>query len=164
MQSLRFVSIVGVCVLVSVASAAAQSTSADSLLLPRLFAGAGAGPATNDASSRMRLFEEGLAAVWLVEAGAAVSDRVGIGVEYSQPSAATAFTTVGVGRLQVSGRQEERVLLATVRGRLAGTNRLALDAVGGAGILFQHYASGLCTPAQSRDRLATRHARARWTF
>ena len=42
------------------------------------------------------------------------------------------------------------MLLATVRGRLAGTNRLALDAVGGAGILFQHHASGLCTPAQSR--------------
>jgi hypothetical protein len=98
----------------------------------------------------MRLFEEGLAAVWLIEGGAAVSKRVAIGAEFSQPSAATAFTTVGVGRAQISGRQEERVLLATVRGRLAGTTRLALDAVGGAGILFQHHESGSCTPAQTR--------------
>jgi hypothetical protein len=148
--SLRSALRVGVCALLSVASAAAQTTSSASMPLPRAFVGVGAGPSTNDAASRMRLYEEGLAAVWLVEAGAAVSERVGIGVEYSQPSVATAFTTIGLGRAQSAGRQEERVLLVMVRARLAGMNRWALDVVGGAGILFQHHESGRCEPAQIR--------------
>lgn len=148
--SVRSAPMVCVSVLLCVVSAGAQTASTGSVPLPAVFAGAGIGPITNDSASRMRLYEEGLAAVWLVEAGAAVSERVGIGVEYSQPSAATAFTTVGLGRAQIAGRQEERLLLATVRARLAGVNRWALDVVGGAGILFQHHESGGCVPAQSR--------------
>lgn len=131
-------------------SAAAQSGTRESVPLPRVFVGAGAGPLTNDAASRMRLYEDGLARVWLVEAGAAVTRRLGVGVEYSQPSAATAFTTVGLGRAQIAGRQEERVLLATVRARAIGVNRWALDIMGGAGMLFQHHVSGGCVPAQTR--------------
>ena len=138
------------CVLLCVASAAAQPVGSDSVPLPSVFVGAGLGPATNDAASRMRLYEEGWATVWVVEAGAAVSERVGVGVEYSQPSAATAFTTIGAGRAQIAGRQEERVLLGLLRFRLAGVNRLALDVVGGAGMLFQHHESGGCVPAQNR--------------
>jgi hypothetical protein len=98
----------------------------------------------------MRLFEDGWASAWLVEAGAALSPRLGIGVEVSQPSAATAFTTVGLGRFQISGRQEERVLLGVIRGRLAEERRWALDVVGGAGVLFQHHESGGCVPAVAR--------------
>ena len=137
--SVRSATLVAVCALLCVARAAAQPARSDSVPLPSVFVGTGIGPATNDAASRMRLFEEGRATVWLVEAGAAVSERVGIGVEYSQPSAATAFTTVGAGRAQIAGRQEERVLLGLLRARLTGVNRWALDVVGGAIVLFQHH-------------------------
>lgn len=97
----------------------------------------------------MRLFQEGWAATWLVEAGIAVNRRIGIGIEYSQPSAAKAFTTVGLGRAQIAGRQEERVLLGTVRARLGSRRRAALDAVAGAGVLFQHHEAGGCVPARA---------------
>lgn len=129
--------------------AAAQSSTAEAVPLPRAFVGAGAGLSTNDAASRMRLYKEGLARTWLVEAGAAITGRLGIGAEYSQPSAATAFTTVGAGQAQIAGRQEERVLLATVRARAIGMNRWALDLMGGAGVLFQHHESGGCVPART---------------
>ena len=145
--SVRSATLVAVCALLCVARAAAQPARSDSVPLPSVFVGTGIGPATNDAASRMRLFEEGWATVWLAEAGAAVSERVGIGVEYSQPSAATAFTTVGAGRAQIAGRQEERVLLGLLRARLTGVNRWALDVVGGAGVLFQHHETGGCVPA-----------------
>jgi hypothetical protein len=145
---MRFVPLVTVCVLLSVTSTAAQA--ADSVPLPRVFLGAGVGPSTNDAASRMRLFEKGVAAVWLLEAGAAASERIGIGVEYSRPSTATAFTTIGAGRAQIAGRQQEQQLLAMVRARLIGVNRWAADMVGGAGILFQHHESGQCVPARTR--------------
>jgi hypothetical protein len=140
----------GAFVLVCVTPAAAQPTTSDTAPLPKVFVGAGFGPATNDAASRMRLYEEGLATMWLIETGVGAAPRLGIGAEYSQPAAAKAFTTVGLGRAQISGRQEERVLLATVRGRVAGVGRWALDLMGGAGILFQHHASGGCVPAQTR--------------
>jgi hypothetical protein len=98
----------------------------------------------------MRLFEEGIATALVVEAGAALGARIGIGVEYSRPSAATADTTVGAGRFQIAGRQEEQVILGLLRGRLAGTGRWALDVVGGAGALFQHHVSGGCAPPVAR--------------
>ncbi len=149
--SLRFASpMVGLCMLLSVASAGAQPPGSAVRPLPRVFVGTGAGPSTNDASSRMRLYEEGLASVWLIEAGAAVSERVGIGVEYSMPSMATAFTSIGAGRAQIAGRQEERLLLAMVRARVGGMNRWAMDMAGGAGVLFHHHESGGCEPAQNR--------------
>jgi hypothetical protein len=145
----------GVSVLLCVASAAAHTRGSDGLPLPRVFVGAGAGPATNDATSRMRLYEQGLAAVWLVEAGAAVSERVGLGVEYARPSAATAFTTIGAGRAQIAGRQEERTLLAMARARVAGMKRWALDVVGGAGVLFQHHESGGASPLRTAAKTPT---------
>ena len=140
------------CWFVAVAgAAAAQAQPARTVVaLPSAFVGAGFGLSTNDAESRMRLFEEKVATALVVEAGAALGARVGIGVEYSQPSAATAFTTVGLGRAQIAGRQEERVVVGLLRGRLAGTEHWALDIVGGAGVLFQHHESGGCVPAVTR--------------
>ena len=127
-----------------------QAQAADDTRLPAAFVGAGLGPSTNDASSRMRLFEEGPAYVWFIEGGAAVSRRLGLGVEYSRPKPATAFTTVGAGRTQISGRQEEWNLLALARARVAGINRVAADVVGGAGVMFQHHEMGVCDPAVPR--------------
>jgi hypothetical protein len=128
----------------------AQPAESTRLPMPAISIGAGGGPSSNDASSRMRLLEDGLAAVWLVEVGAAVADRVSLGLEFSRPTAATAFTTVGLGRSQVAGRQEEWVLMPMARVRLAGRGRWAFDAVGGAGLFFQRHESGSCTPAQDR--------------
>ena len=142
--------------------AEARAQGADDARLPAVFVGIGAGPSTNDASSRMRLFEEGLAYVWFVEGGAAVSRRLGIGLEYSRPEPATAFTTVGAGRLQISGRQEEWNLLALVRTRVAGTNHLAADVVGGAGVMFQHHQMGVCEPAVLRCENRDGPALDRW--
>jgi hypothetical protein len=131
-------------------SASAQPAESAPLPMPAVSVGVGGGPSNNDAASRMRLYEDGLAAVWLIEASAAVADRVGLGLEFSRPTAATAFTTVGLGRAQMAGRQEELVLMPLARVRLAGSGRWALDAVGGAGLLFQHHESGGCVPAQDR--------------
>lgn len=98
----------------------------------------------------MRLHEDDTASLWLVEAGAAVSERVSLGVEFSQPSAATAVTIVGSGTTQHSGRQTERLLLAMIRARAAGSSRIALDIVAGGGLLFQRHQSGSCIFAQPR--------------
>ena len=144
----RTVSIAAVS-LVPAALAAGQTVARPAAALPVVFVGAGFGPSTNDASSRMRLYEDGLATTWIVDGGVAVADRIGLGVEYSRPSAATAFTTFGAGRFQSSGRQEEQALIGVLRMRLTATPRWALDVVGGAGVLFQHHASGLCEPAQA---------------
>ncbi len=134
-----------------VSPVAAQSADPDAVPpLPAVFVGVGIGPASNDAASRMWLYEEGRSIVWLVETGVALSQRFGIGVEYSQPSAAIASTLVSLGRAQIAGRQEERVLLGVLRGRLAGENSLALDVVGGAGAVFQHHETGSCVPPVAR--------------
>jgi hypothetical protein len=121
----------------SEAGAAAQARDAVAVPLPRAFVGAAIAPATNDADSRMRLVEDGRSFLWLVEAGAALSGRIGIGAELAQASAVTGSTS---GRsFNESGRQEERTLIGLIRTRAAGTDRVALDVVGGAGVLFQHH-------------------------
>jgi hypothetical protein len=130
--------------------ASAQPAQPEQLRLASGFVGASFGLSTNDAASRMRLYEEGRAYLWLVEAGFAISERVGLGVEFSRPSAATAFTTVGLGRAQISGTLTERALVGLLRGRLATVGRAAFDIVGGAGMLLQHHETGGCVPAQSR--------------
>lgn len=147
---IAFTGMLCACALLAGLPAFAQSRRPGPAPVPAVSVGAGVGTSTNDAASRMRLTREATIAVRLLEATAAVSTRIGIGVEYSQPSAASASTTVGVGRTTIAGRQDERVLLGLVRARLAGTGRLSLDALGGAGVLFQHHESWSCTPASER--------------
>ncbi|MCC6988223.1 MAG: hypothetical protein IT181_04455 [Acidobacteria bacterium] len=130
--------------------AQAQNAPGDAVRLPAAFLGAGFGLASNDAASRMRLYETGIPSQWLVEGAVALAPRVSLGLELSRPSAARAFTTVGLGRAQIAGRQDELVLVGLVRLRLAQAGRVAFDVVGGGGILFQHHESGGCVPAQTR--------------
>jgi hypothetical protein len=104
--------------------------------LPRAFVGAGIGTATSDADSRMRL-NDGSALVWLLEGGARVSSRFGIGVELFQPSLLTGSTS-GIS-FTSAGRQIERALVGLVRARVGASDRLAVDLVGGGGVLFQHH-------------------------
>lgn len=63
--------IIIVVVLVMASGTESSAQSADVTPLPAVFVGAGWGPATTDASSRMRLYNDEVAYVWLVEAGAA---------------------------------------------------------------------------------------------
>lgn len=129
----------------------AQSTSnTDSPALPRVFIGVALGPTSGDESSRMRLFEETASHMWLVEGGLAIAERVGVGVEYSRPSAVTGSTTVGVGRFQIVGRQEEQLTLGVMRARLYGSSHVAFDVVGGAGVLVHRHLTGNCTPPRER--------------
>lgn len=141
---------IGLVLFFVVSDASAQAQGAPTLALPRAFVGAGFGLSSNDGPSRMRLAEDKFATALVAEAGAALGARVGLGLEVSRPSAATGFTTIGLGRAQQSGRQEEQVVLGVLRGRLAGARRWALDVVGGAGVLFQHHKSGGCVPAVVR--------------
>lgn len=114
-----------------------QSRDPDAVPLPRAFVGAGLAPATSDAGARMRLFSEGSSLVWLIEGGVALSSRVGVGAELAQPTAVSATTS---GRsFRASGRQEERVVIGLLRARALAFNRLALDFIGGVGLLFQHH-------------------------
>ncbi len=102
-----------------------------------MFFGGGVAPATDDAASRMRLFGDGSSLVWLIESGAAVSSRVGVGVEFTRPTTLDAETS---GRsFWASGRQRERILVGLLRARVTGSDRVALDLVGGAGVLLQHH-------------------------
>jgi hypothetical protein len=96
----------------------------------------------------MRLYEEGVATLWLVDVSFGLSERISVGAEYSQPSAATASTLTRHAIL--AGRQEERVLVGLLRARLAGVHRWAVDAVGGGGVLFQNHQSGSCVPSLVR--------------
>lgn len=142
--------IVGLWLLAIAAPAAAQPAASPAAPMPRGFVGAGIGIITNDAAARMLVSEDGIASMWLVEAGAAVSKRVSLGVEFSRPSEATAATVVGKGTTQHSGRQTEQLLLAMIRARAAGNSRASLDIVAGGGLLFQRHQAGSCIFAQPR--------------
>lgn len=118
------------------APCAAHAQSIDNARLPRAFVGGGVAPATNDGDSRMRL-NDGSSFIWLVEGGARVAPRIGIGAEFAQPADVTASTA---GRsFNASGRQAERILIGLARSRAWGSDRVAIDVVGGAGVLFQHH-------------------------
>jgi hypothetical protein len=118
-------------------SVSAQSVAGTSVPLARVFVGGGMTPATNDAGSRMRLIGEDSSFPWFIEGGAAISSSVGVGVEFVQPTAVTASTS-GTS-FHASGRQEEQELIGLLRGRAFSGARVALDVVGGAGVLFQRH-------------------------
>jgi len=124
------------CVLYAVL-AVAPTALAQPAELPRAFIGGGLSFATDDSEDRMRLFDETPPWVAVIEGGFRIAPRVGIGVEFVQP-ADLEVTTSGQS-FQSSGEQEELALLGTVRVRLAGNHRIAFDAAGGAGVLFQHH-------------------------
>ena len=75
-----------------------------------------------------------------------MSRRLGFGIEYAQLRLVYGEVVTGAGRNQVVGRQEECVLVGLLRVRLWAADRWAWDAVGGAGVTFQHHESGWCVP------------------
>lgn len=122
--------------LLSCASAAAAQDAAQDEV-PRGFIGGGVVRASRDASSRMRLFDADPMGVWVVEGGVRVASRLSLGAEFVQPGAARAVTR-GI-TFESHGEQHERAVLGTARVRLAASDVAALDAVMGAGIMFQRH-------------------------
>jgi hypothetical protein len=118
-------------------SSVASAQSIGDGRLPRAFVGAGVAPATDDADSRMRLVGDTSPLMWVIEGGARVAPRIGVGVEFVMPSTLTAETRGHT--FDSTGRQEERVLLGLIRGRAWASDRIAVDVLGGAGVLFQHH-------------------------
>jgi hypothetical protein len=74
---------------------------------------------------------------WVVEGGVGLSRRIGIGVEYSRVSRVAAVTRGS--SFQSRGEQHERTLMPLVRVRVTASRVVALDAVGGVGVLFQEH-------------------------
>ena len=105
--------------------------------LARVFVGAGIGPATDDNASRMRIADDGSSLLWFVEGGARLSSRLGVGAEFTQAAEVTGATS---GRsFNSSGRQRERTIIGLLRARAAASETVAIDLVGGGGVLFQHH-------------------------
>jgi len=117
--------------------ARAQSGGPDPGRLPRLYASASVGFLTDDTVDRGRLFSTPRLVGSLVEGGAAVTRRIGVGVEVGFPPSIVGETR-GIS-FRSSGEQRERTLVGLVRGRIVSSDRIAFDAVGGAGLLFQHH-------------------------
>jgi hypothetical protein len=105
--------------------------------LNRAFAGGGVGRGTDDHASRMRLANEGSSMLWFIEGGTRLTSRIGLGAEFTQTPVLTAATS---GRsFNESGRQRERMAIGLLRARAAASERVAIDVVGGAGVLVQHH-------------------------
>jgi hypothetical protein len=118
------------CWLVAVTASEAQPQR------PRGFVGVGIAVATSDASSRMRLFEPSHR-ITTAEIGFALTPRIGVGLEMMRAATITATTR---GRsFEATGRQQETAFLGLVRFRAGGRARVAVDLVGGAGLLRQHH-------------------------
>lgn len=75
--------------------------------------------------------------LWFIEGGVRLLPRIGVGVEFVQTAVLTAVTS-GLS-FNASGRQRERTALGVLRARAAGNGRVAIDLVGGGGVLFQHH-------------------------
>jgi hypothetical protein len=116
----------------------AQSTPPHS---ERGFVGVGIGAARDDSVNRDRLASSGSDApsrirVWLLEAGVFRARRAAFGVEFIDLG--TVQTRSDSACCYSRGAQDESALLGVVRTRVGDAGRLAFDAVGGIGTLFQH--------------------------
>jgi hypothetical protein len=137
MENQTFRCVIAASVLLFCGSVDAQAQEPSPAPLVRAFIGGGLGPGTDDSGSRMRLATEGSSMHWFIEGGARLLPRVGVGAEFVQTAVLTAATS---GRsFNESGTQRERMLVGLLRARAGGTDRVALDLVGGAGVLFQHH-------------------------
>jgi hypothetical protein len=106
--------------------------------LPRVYGGASFGLwLSNDTQSRGKPFSEPDGDTWVVEAGGAPLRRIGVAVERDRTRTVAGRTDTITFR--TSGTQTERMALGLVRGRVAWSKDVAVDAIGGAGILYQRY-------------------------
>jgi hypothetical protein len=137
MGNQEFRCVIATIVLLFCASPDAQAQEPVQAPLVRPFIGGGLAPGTDDSGSRMRLATDGSSMHWFIEGGVRLLPRVGAGAEFVQTAVLTAATS---GRsFNESGTQRERMVVGLLRARAAGTDTVALDLVGGAGVLFQHH-------------------------
>ena len=117
--------------------ASAPTAFAQSLALPRGLVGVSATFASTDASSRMRLGSDARPWIYSAEVSARIASRVAIGAEAIDFGIATGETR-GIS-FRSTGEQRERAIVGLLRARAGGGSRVALDLVGGAGVLFQRH-------------------------
>jgi len=107
-------------------------------IAPRFFAGAGIGFGIDDAVERFTSLYPGVSdtfvRAWLADGGGWVTPRVAIGAELFRPPEITARVSRSVQVLDETER--ETALLATLRIRPFGGRIVAVDALGGGGLLI----------------------------
>lgn len=135
---MRLFAIVVFAVIASASQAVAQTSE-----LPRGLIGVGALGSSTDASSRMRLGEEARPWIYSGEVSARLAPRLGIGVEAIDFGIATGETR-GI-TFHSTGKQHERAIIGLLRARVVGSHRVALDVVGGGGVLFQRHLAETAT-------------------
>lgn len=119
-------------VIASVPQAFAQSAE-----LPRGLVAVSATQVSTDASARMRLGSDAGSTIYSGEISLRIASRFAIGAEAIDLGTATGATS---GRsFRSSGEQRERALVGVLRARAGGSERVAVDLVGGAGVLFQRH-------------------------
>jgi hypothetical protein len=104
----------------------------------RGFLGAGLFVASDDASNRVRFPDVNASRSprFTIEAAIVSAGRIGLGFEFSTLGTVTGSSNAACCILR--DEQKETSVLAVVRGRAWRKNRLAVDVVGGMGVLFQH--------------------------
>jgi hypothetical protein len=115
----------------------APGTFAQTPALPRGVIGVTVTRASTDASERMRLGSEGRPWIYSGELSVRLAPRLAIGGEAIDLGIATGETAGQSFRS--TGEQQERAVVALMRVRINGRERLAFDVVGGAGALFQRH-------------------------
>lgn len=105
--------------------------------LPRALIGVGVTRASSDHASRMRLAQEARPWIFSAEVGIRVAPPIGVGAEAVDFGKAIGETRGNSFRSR--GEQRERAIVGLLRGRVWGSERVALDLVGGAGALFQRH-------------------------
>jgi hypothetical protein len=122
------------------ARVAHAQTLASSLPLPRIFVGGGVGVATVDVTPRtgyLTAVGGDEARFFRGEIGVAPWRRIGFGVELgTAPTLATGTTHPSAAEAYT---ESEWTLIPVARGRIASSARVAIDVVGGLGLLFEHH-------------------------
>jgi hypothetical protein len=132
----RFLCSVTILVLTTrVAPARDAGTGATAVRPSRGFIGAGLLGGASDATNRIRFPDESRERVWLVEFGIPVSKWGSLGVEVTSLGIVTGGTSGH--SFELAEKQRETSLQGVVRVRPVTRGRVALDLIGGAGVVFQ---------------------------
>ena len=128
--------------------AVAQNTGTAAPPAPpaRGFVGAGLLIGKSDAANRIRFPDDDRERLWLIEVGIPVSKLWSLGAEVTSLGTVTGGTR-GVS-FELNEKHHETLLQGLIRVRPVTGDRVALDLVGGAGVVFQKRDTNLCNHVQ----------------
>jgi hypothetical protein len=119
-----------------VATQAAAQPATDGPMPSLGFVGAGLSLGPEDGANRIRFPAGETRPLWHLAGSVRVGRHVGLGAELASLGTVTGGTR-GIS-FELSERQEEHVLLGVLRVRPSVRGRVAVDLLGGAGVLLQH--------------------------